>query len=276
VGSWTVYKGRCKEPEDRPDVSRRLASIMASQKRGKERPEVGRRSGRCDTRNLWRTAVNDNRVFKRPGAPSPTRLRVVILQDLSGSMEGSNASNAAQMTWDLLRACEQTPTVTVEVWGHTTQQGAEEDPITEGCTGTLGYSNGFIKVMELWKPGQSKWTFHRNILSTGFGGNEDGWVIKVLADDVERRLNDRERMVLIVVSDGLPIYTERGSEVAHVRHVVREVRKRGHAVVSVSVDPSLDQVQQHSMYGEQSVVRYDRNTSRLTQAIARVIGRALD
>lgn len=273
---YSVYKGRCKEPEDRPEVSKRLAGIMAAQKRGKERPEYGRRSGRVDTRTLWRTSTGDSRVFKRPGAASPTRLKVVILQDLSGSMEGRAASEAAQMTWDLIGACEQALNVSVEVWGHTTQQAPDGDELTEGCSGTVSYSKGFIKLMELWKPGQSKWTFHRNILSTGFGGNEDGWAIKVLSEDMERRLKDRERMVLIVVSDGTPIYNERGSEVGHVRHVVNAIRRKGHAVISVSIDSALTRQQQDSMYGDHSVIEYDYNTGRLTQAIARVIGRALD
>jgi cobalamin biosynthesis protein CobT len=273
---YSGYRGRCKEPDDRPDVSKRLAGIISSQRRGRERPEYGRRSGRCDPRNLWRASTGDSRVFSRKGAASPTRIRLVILQDLSGSMEGIPASNAAQMVWDLIRAGQQVPTVSVEVWGHTTQNAPDGDSLTEGCSPTLGHERGFIKLLELWKPGQSKWQFHRNILSTGFSGNEDGFAIKVVAEDVERRVVSGERIVMVVVSDGQPVYAERGSEMGHVRGVVNAIRRRGHVVVSVSIDPGLSKVEQDTMYGDQNVIQFQRDTMKLTQDIARVIGRALD
>ncbi len=289
-GHWVEAKGaysnsKCAEPTDRPDVASRLASIISSQRRGKGRPSPAHRHGRIDRRALARAGTGDPRVFFQPGAPSPTKLRLVVILDLSGSMDGREATNAAQMAWDLILAAERVTSVSLEVWSHTTGALESGETLSPGAVVT---TDDFIMVNELWKPGTSRWQFHRNIHNVAFRGNEDGFALKVIADDVLRRLPAGERALFVMVSDGAPFYpgyAGRGTEddfneddhkYAHMREVCRTIRRKGAAVMSVSVSQSLRRSTQDQMYGHESVVQFTDNTSMLTQAIAKVVGKALN
>ena len=273
-------ESKCQQPYDRPEVAKRLVSIIAAQRRGHARPVYGRTSGHIDHRNLWKASTGDNRVFSKPGAASPTRIRLVVLMDLSGSMTGDPATKAAQMCWDLICAAVQVPTVTLEVWGHTTGMYVGTGEVAPDGVDGCQHGSAFIKLVELWKHGYKVKDFWEAIVANDFGGTEDGWVQQTLAHDVEQRLQPGERMVLVIVSDGEPAYQEGGMEHTiehgHVRGVVNAIRRRGHAVISVACSDELRRLVQANMYGDGNVVEYTYDTNVLTQNIARVIGRALN
>ena len=268
------------KPEDRPMVASRLASIISSQRRGRARPDPAHRSGRIDRRTLYRAATGDGRIFNRPGAPSPTNLRVVVILDLSGSMRGMEIDRASQMAWDLILASQRVPTVSIEVWGHTTNYYYSPSEIPAGLTGAPAESlYGYISVYELYQPGMTLDAFHRAIQNVDFSGNEDGFAFKTVADDVFKRRKPSERVLFVIVSDGAPYYrvdAEENQKYSHVRAVVNDMRRKGAAVISVSVSASLRAKVQAAMYGHESVIQYNNEPAILTRDIARVIGRALD
>jgi cobalamin biosynthesis protein CobT len=260
--------------KERPDVAKRLQSIMTAQRRGKHAPEFGKRRGRVDARKLTRAAVGDGRVFKTRGAPSPTHLRLVVLLDMSGSMSYGSDKHAVQMCRDLIEATKDTRSITTEVWGHTTnslQTGDSLQPEAERVR-----EGDYIVLRELWEEGQPIKTLHDRINTQQFWGNEDGFAIDSLYKDVARRRKSNERVLMVVISDGEPVITEMTKARAHVRQVSERIRRAGDAVISVSCSMGLRKDQQEEMYGHEFVIEYTANTLMLTQAIAKSIGKALN
>lgn len=260
---------------ERPEVARKLQSIMTAQRRGKHAPEYGKRRGRVDRRALTRAAMNDGRVFKTRGAPSPTALRLVILLDMSGSMDyGSTMTNAMQMCRDLIEATKDVRSISLEVWGHTTTILTEGDSLQPEAKAVR--EGDYIVLRELWEPGEPIKTFHDGVNSVMHWGNEDGFALDSLYQDVKRRRKSGERILVVMVSDGEPVIDEMHMARAHVRQVAERIRRANDAVISVSVSSGLRRDQQEEMYGHEFVIEYTHDTNRLTQSVAKAVGKALN
>lgn len=290
-----------KMPDDRPDIARKIASIMSQQRRGREAPEYGKRGGRVDRRRLASVAVNNDRVFSTRSGVSATRLKVVVLLDLSGSMHGKNAQDAVQTAWDFILACRELNNVDLEVWGHTTGYlqpgeeplpGVEEDQHAKAkakvdawraenpgmddwkapyevrvAMSTVnsrasGVREGhYVAAFHLYEGRMSRRQFYAQVRDIQMSGNEDGWSIDAVLRDVERRNSRNQRTLLLVVSDGAPAYSEGSHGIGHVRGVVNRWRKRGVGIISVSVARALRKEVQNNMYGHEWVVPFSDDSN---------------
>ena len=268
-----------KRPDDRHDIARRIAGIMAQQRRGRQAPEYGRRAGRIDRRSIARAAVND-RIFTKRDGQSATRLRVVLVCDLSGSMYGYAANAAIQTAWDFALASSMMPNVELEIWGHSTgyyQSGEEQIAVPANDDGTTGVREGhYVVAYHLWEQGMTARDFHQGMRDIRMSGNEDGFALNAIGTDVMKRAAKDERVLILMLSDGAPVYSEGTKGYAHVRSVVERLRRKGAAVVSVSIDYSLRAETQGQMYGMQNVIKYTDNARELVTNLARTIGRALN
>jgi cobalamin biosynthesis protein CobT len=261
-------------PSPRPEVARKLASIMTAQRRGKARPLYGQRSGRIDARSLHRIATSDDpRCFTTRGAQSPTRLRLVIVLDMSGSMLGSNMERAMRVVRDLTDAVANVRTVKAEAWGFTVSTAPSGDRVAPEATRCR--EGDYIEVIQLWQQGMTFESLHKRVNTHPLQGNEDGFSLQVIGDEVMRTLSRDERALFIMVSDGVPVYNEDSKSMAHVARVVDGLRRRGAGVVSVSVSSSLRKAAQHQMYGEKATIPYDANPNVLVQSVAKAVGQAL-
>ena len=264
-------------PDDRDDVARKIADVMSRQKHGRERPTFAQRSGRIDRRSLARVKAGYDRPFSRRNGESPTALRVAVILDLSGSMMGKRVNDAVQMGWDFAMATRYMPQVHLEVWGHgTAYVGAEKTKAHEmNKDGTSGVREGdVVMAYHLWEKGMTKRQYKAQLRNVRLCGNEDGFALQAIAKDVMDRAKSNEKVLVIMVSDGTPIYTEMSSAYGHVRGVVNSIRRKGAAVVSVSIASGLRKDQQTNMYGT-DVIEYDEDMRKTAASMARVMGRAL-
>lgn len=264
-------------PVDRDDVARRIAEVMSRQKRGRERAEIAKRSGRIDRRSLARVKAGYDRPFTQRTGSSPTRLRVAVILDLSGSMMGRRVNDAVQMGWDFAMATRYMPQVTLEVWGHGTayESGDKSKARAMNKDGASGVREGdLVMAYHLWEHGMTKRQFKQQLRNVRLCGNEDGWALDAIAKDVMSRAQSNERVLIVMVSDGAPIYTEMTDAYGHVRGVVQRIRRAGAAVVSVSIASGLRKDQQVNMYGN-DVIEYDEDMRKTVGEMARVMGRAL-
>jgi hypothetical protein len=246
---------------------------MTSQRRGAANRDYGKVSGRIDKKHLARLGTSE-RVFYTEGSPSPTRLRVVVILDRSGSMRGERMQKGMQMCRDLIEAGKNLPTVSVEVWGHTTADLLPGDTIEGGAE--MLVQGDYIVVRELWRKGFSFEDFHKAANSQFMWGNEDGWALDVIGNEVQHTLAQGERALYVMVSDGQPVYFEAGRNLAHVRSVVDRLRRQGAGVISVAVAPELPAEAQRAMYGDGHYIKYDDDPQHLLRDIAKTIGRALN
>lgn len=238
-------------------MARALAGAITSAKRSPDAPVREQRAGRIDRARVARLAQGDARIFTRPGAPAPRRLRVIIMLDGSGSMVGYRAEQTNQLARDFAEAVTLLPTVTAEVWVHTTHHG--------------GYSP---TVAHLWSKGEDT-RYVDDYMKCAFSGNVDGAAIAWVAEDLAKALKHDEQGLIIMVSDGAPAYPGRGDAFVHMDLIRRQVKRDGIGLVSVSVAGALNAEVQRRMYGEGNFVEYDSNPNVLARGMAKCIGRAL-
>lgn len=264
--------------QDRHDIARKIAEMMSRQKRGREAAEIAKRAGRIDRRALARVKAGYDRPFTTRSGASPTKFKVVVILDCSGSMMGKRINDAVQLGWDFALACQYMPNVDMEVWGQGTRyfEGAgDTSQAQERNGGSTGVREGhFIAAYDLWRSGQTKAQFKRALRNVKLVGNEDGWALDAIMADVHKRLRSNEKVITIMVSDGAPIYSEGQAALGHVRGVVQRWRRKGAAIISVSVSYGLRSDAQRNMYG-QSVVAYDEDIRKTVQDMAVIIGKEL-
>jgi hypothetical protein len=256
----------------RPDAARKLASVIQSSRTGTKAPLTGLRAGRIDRTRVARLGMRDLRVFHAPHTPAPQRIRVGILLDASGSMVGHEANITLQLARDLAEATLLVPAIPVggaEIWAHSTGR----DYVTRETQ---------ITMYPLWKKGIPTERVDR-YLQANFSGNEDGWALASLGDRLLEQIRPGETGIIFVISDGAPAYSVGGelggkyvNALSHVSAVAEGYRKRGIAVVSVSVSRSLNVATQVGMYGRDNVVAYDSNMTVTASRIAKAIGAQLN
>jgi hypothetical protein len=240
------------------NAERMLAGVMASSRTAIGAPERTQRTGRFDKSAARRIASYDYRVFASHVSRTFEKVRFTILIDASGSMAApatfggktTKVVDAIKVATDIAGAVETLPWASGEVWAHSSARGTW--------------------VCPLWKSGQPL-EYIRDILRLDMGGNEDGYAVAYVAEELLASLAPKERGVLIVVSDGLPAY---GYGEEHTREVVNGYRARGLRVVSVALGHDISKDAQRTMYG-QDVVAYDANVSVFTQRMAKVIGTSI-
>lgn len=276
TGHWV--EGRWPAPRNRPQVSRRLASLMTAHRTGREAASYGHRSGNVARRSLYRVSVGDPRIFSTRQERSVTRTRFVILLDCSGSMRGERFSVAAQAVWDLHAAARFIPTATSEVWGHTTGSigvGDGSAPVHPNAA-SLCSGEQFVTLNEFANGSTSVEEFAKNLAHFQLRGNEDGFALEGLHSVVTPDRRPGERIVYVLVSDGQPIYNEGYAEAAkHVEKVVGTIRKGGDAVIGVSVSPTLNTRTQSVMYGPGGFVGYQSDIGAVIRDFAAVAAKYL-
>ena len=267
-----------KAPMDRHDVARQIAEVMSRQRRGREAAEIAKRSGRIDRRSLARVKAGYDRPFKTRSGSSPTRLKVVLVLDLSGSMMGRAVNDAVQTAWDFALASTYTPSMTLEVWGHGTaylEEGDTSKATEMNGRGDTGVREGnVVMAYHLWKEGMSRADFARQLRPIRMAGNEDGWALDAIVSDVYARADSNERVLVLMVSDGAPVYSEGRAAFGHVRGIVNKWARKGVQTVSVSVSYALRADAQNTMYG-QNVVQFNQDPRQTVAAMGRIIGKAL-
>ena len=254
--------------------------------------------GRIDGRRAWRQdAVDDRDIFRDRTLPSPSTVRVIVLQDASGSMQYgrtsipmhgaeprvvslSEASTVCAAT--LVQGLAYIPNVEIEVlqhsFGHTSAEGDEVARHSRRSPGVhtvhirRAWDEGtplqFMNVMPNWGPG---------------GGNADGHAIVAITDWLENELQTDETPMIIVISDGAPADLGKnpdylairkdhpegldGAEAALVDGIAY-ARQHGIKVLSVAIAGPV----QSKFYGKDAVVAFDGNWITLAQALAAKIG----
>ncbi len=238
-------------------AQRALMGVMHSARKGPGAPEFAQRTGRIDRRRVGRLAYGEGRVFQRPDAAAPQRVKVGILVDASGSMGWGetrpNIERAAQAARDLAGAFESLPWAEGFVAAHTTAFGA--GPV----------------YIPIWHSGEPL-VYMDDLLTISMNGNEDGFAVAYTAEQVLDGLQANQRGVVIVISDGAPAYSDGET---HTRTVVDEYRKRGLRIVSVAISEDMREYTQHQMYGAKDVVAYDKNATVFAQRMAQVIGSSI-
>jgi hypothetical protein len=256
--------------QHRPDAARKLAATITAAKTGHKNPLTGLRAGRIDRTRVARLGARDFRVFHAPHHPSPSKVRAIVLLDASGSMRGLESTIAAQMARDFADAFASLDVIPVggaEVWAHT-------------ATDVIGETNDIIQMYPLWRKGLPT-HYVDKYLDIPMSGNEDGWALAMVGDRLAEMMLPGETGVIIVVSDGAPVYDVASlghtiGALQHVAQVAAGIRQRGVAVVSVSVSAHLRVASQVAMYGRENVIAYDPNISVTAQRIATAIGKQLN
>lgn len=176
----------------------------------------GTKSGRINKMNLHKIVQNDYRLFQKKIEPNKTNAAVAICWDGSGSMSGTKQRQS---------------TVACAI-------------IEEGLKGliplkivnfTTSYSNmvHHYIVKDFSDVDKRKNYAYSYGASRSFsGGNKDGYSIKILAKELEKR--SEEQKLLIVLSDGLPSdYPSIGKGMGDVHDAVKAARKKGIEVISI-------------------------------------------
>ena len=182
-----------RDPRDwqpwKPDDARKLAQKTATHINkvvmyaSQDQRAKGLTSGKLSRKSLYR-AVTDGRVFERKTPGKKNQLRISLLIDQSGSMCGDKIENAKRTAWIFASACLRAH-IPVSVWGHHTG-------------GHSCYIHRFFK----WGDGRKQLSAIGEV--EDWGSNQDGLAIYQVAKDLVANRKPNEKLVLIVLSDGMP------------------------------------------------------------------------
>jgi uncharacterized protein with von Willebrand factor type A (vWA) domain len=216
--------------------------------------------GRLDARHAFR---NDARgavdIFKERSAPSATKLDVWLLVDSSGSMRGERACRAQDVVGTLIEAFKRITTVRLHVWQHNAGSG--------------------VNLYRVYEPGKPS-KVHAMLNNNG-GGNADGFALQAVGEMAIRQSRADTKVVLIVISDGIPSVHGDGATnwniTDHSALVAQTLRRKGAKVMSVAIAGS-NEAHRH-MYGVENVVDFDRKSptrwADLARGFAATFGRLL-
>ena len=242
-----------------------LASAITSSRTSPAAPLAGQVSGRLDHKRISRIGTGDLRLFSRPDAPTPDKVRLTILLDASRSMNwlidvpnghdsATRADIAAQTTRDLAEATDLLPWVHADAIAFTS--------LAHNAGSNVGGSMG---MFPLWESGQD--TGDIDAYGTiPMYGTEEGYALAYAGDELIEARKQGEQCLIVLVGDGEP------DEARHVRSVVKTLARRGVPVVSVAL---TEAAAQPAMYGADNVIRYRHEPRALARAMAGVIGRVI-
>lgn len=220
--------------------------------------------GRIDSRHAWR---NDARgvvdIFKDRRAASTTKVNVWLLNDASGSMQGTKAEYSQDCTATLVEAFKRISTVRLHVWQHKASSYEAVDMIRI-------YERGRVdRVAEM--------------AGNAGGGNADGFALQWLGDQALKMARPDERTIIIVISDGLPSVEGKNATnhdlISFNNIVATDLRLRGASVLCVAIEGGALEGHARSMYGPTNVIPfqpgYERAWSDLARGLGDLFGREL-
>jgi nitric oxide reductase activation protein len=226
--------------------------------------------GRLDSRHAWR---NDARgsvdIFRDRRARSTTKVRAYLLVDASGSMGGvhpqrrTKAMLAQDTTATLAMALGRISTVDLTVYQH-----------SASSNGNMYIRKAYDRITHRIE-GMAQW-------GEG-GGNADGFALRWVGEQALRERRPDEKIMIIVISDGLPSVHGRNStnrDLIQFSHTeATALRKRGVAVLSVTIEEGATQGHARNMYGPENVVPFDPKSPTawpdLARGLADLFGRVL-
>lgn len=236
--------------------------------------------GRLDARQAWRYEARGHvDIFKDRQAQSTTKVNVWLLVDASGSMGGAlarprlqagrmvatktRAMNAQDTAATLAQAFRRIPTVRLHIYQHSASGDGE-------MYLRRAYGDGLNRVegMAAWGRG---------------GGNADGFALQWVGQQALRNPRPDERTIIIVISDGLPsvhgAHATNPDLISFSASVAEDIRRRGAAVLSVSIEGDGHRSESRDMYGAENVVPFKASSPTawpdLARGLAEMFGRVL-
>jgi len=203
----------------------------------------GHRSGRLNSAALSRLATNDSRVFRRKVEATTKDVAVMLLDDMSGSMDGEKIHTAAQASYALASTLDRIG-IPNEVMGFTTGAGmgggdlnllrAEEAKIGRQYS---RYEQLYMPILKTFSERMStevKKRFGWLPYTSAMRNNVDGECVEIAG----RRLLARRETgkILIVLSDGAPhAYGYTNTLQPHLKKVVENLTRAGVKVIGIGI-----------------------------------------
>lgn len=206
-------------------------------------------SGKIDRRFIHRVPLDDQRVFKQMEKRVNAPLDVITLIDESGSMGGSKYLKAREVAILIHEALYKIPEINFWCYGHTTHSWEDD------CEMHIYHEGKVTDRMEKYRLA--------NI--NAYSGNCDGRAILEAASRVYKRIDHKRKVLMILISDGLPSESCPGlrpDEFAK-RAALEVERKMGFDFIHVGIDCSNHSLYKHS-------IDYVSN-SQLTQVIGQLV-----
>jgi cobalamin biosynthesis protein CobT len=201
----------------------------------------GQRRGRINPGSLFRTAVGDDRVFRKRYETAAKNTAVTLLVDCSGSMSGERLALAAQAAYALSSTLERLK-IKNEVLGFTTECCKEMAlAISRESNAYDFYSRSSSIYMPLFKGFDERLTIDAKLRLAALTNkpmwlreNVDGESVQLAANRLRRQV--AERHVLIVLSDGIPACEGTSAALSnHLKRVVSELPSQGVEVVGIGI-----------------------------------------
>lgn len=206
--------------------------------------------GKIDRRFLHRVPLDDQRVFKMMEKKTNSPLDVIVLIDESGSMGGNKCQKAREVAILIHEALLKIPDINYWCYGHTT-----------------GYwDTGDSVLMTVYHEGPvtDRNDKYRLAMVKAYSGNCDGRAILEAASRVRNRIKRDRRVLMILISDGLPSESCEGlSAPEFAKRAAIEVEGFGYDFIHVGIECSNHTLYKHS-------IDYVNN-SQLTSVIGQII-----
>lgn len=217
-------------------MQKSLERALAAQERKAWQP--GQLRGRISAGALYRTAVGDDRVFRKRTVTTAKNTAVSLLVDCSGSMYGPKIKTAAEAALALSTVLERVK-VKNEVLGFTTGSGGEMQSVMDMDTSGIQWARMEPLYMPIFKTFEQRLDVSaRSRLAHLYGcppwmaNNIDGESLLIAAHRLKRQKT--ERHILIVLSDGHPAGDGRGFT-QHLKEAVKKVQSQGVEVIGVGI-----------------------------------------
>lgn len=211
-----------KLPANLEQIARQLEQKFERVLRQKRQEQRNMRKGVINSRALYRTGMNDSRIFMRKGEPLNADLAAFILLDNSGSMK------------DTMGSCNNYKFEQARI-----AAGIIERALMKFAAFKISLfdvSGGIIRHATLKKFDEKTngGRCYSSIMAFGTGGgNKDGYSIRVATNELLARKESKK--LLVVLSDGLPSDYSGGIDagVEDVKSAVRDARRKGIIVIPI-------------------------------------------
>lgn len=189
-------------------------------------------NGKIDRRFLHRVPMDDQRVFKQMEKRVNSPLDVITLIDESGSMGGCKYQKAREVAILIHEALLKIPDINYWCYGHTTIGW-------DGCLMTIYHEGKVTDRMEKYRLARIR----------AYSGNCDGRAILEAAARVKKRITGDRKVLMILISDGLPSESCEGiSPSDFAKRAAIEVETRmGFDFIHVGIECSNHSLYKHSI-----------------------------
>lgn len=215
-------------------LNRELKKVLLNKQAYNSR---NRRAGQLDMNNLWKKGVKEYDMFVKKGVPKLSNYVVNVLVDASGSMNSMGCSKTRKTKMSLALDA----TVMLE------EALRDIAPLRvthfSASTGSIDHST----VKDFDQNAKKPLTWKR-VSSANVRANRDGYSIKVAVKELEKR--SEQKKILIILSDGLPVYPSVSYGQKEVREAVRDARKEGMIVIAIAFGSEEEREQNREVYKE--------------------------